>query len=173
MGAQLTKQRRGCRTTELFWEGQERLPGREVVSSPPVAVPGSVPIRWCCLCGQLGEGRAVDAGGLEPTHPPLPSLFLEEMSSPSGGAQPSRASFRGGCRFGEPFGASFLAWPDLAPCPDLGPHLGACPLGCLVATCGGRQKDLKCRKGPTAKPGEGWWVFFWRLQNAYPLSAAP
>lgn len=27
MGAHLT---RGCRATELFWEGQERLPGQEV-----------------------------------------------------------------------------------------------------------------------------------------------
>lgn len=64
MGARLTELTRGCRTTELFWEGQERLPGREagvplqpgVCSYPPGLRPG-----------QLGQGRAVDACWLEPT----------------------------------------------------------------------------------------------------------
>lgn len=62
MGAQLTEQTRGCRTTELFWEGQERLTGREAefplrpgaYSRPPVLPPWPTGRRQSHGCLQVG-----------------------------------------------------------------------------------------------------------------------
>lgn len=67
------KQTRGCRTTELFWEGQERLLGQE---APFPLCPGVCSHLLVLLPWTAGRGQSHGWNWLEPTHPTQLDLLL-------------------------------------------------------------------------------------------------